>query len=103
MTRKEILDAAAKCVLLDRNADYGSPEDNFGLISDFWSDYIRARNPGVLLTPISKGDVAAMMVLIKVARLISSPKNSDHWIDIAGYAACGGQVVSVGPSENAKN
>ena len=33
MNRKEILDTAAKCVLGDREQDYGTPESNFALIA----------------------------------------------------------------------
>jgi hypothetical protein len=27
-----------------------------------------------------------------VARISTSPSKLDHWIDVAGYAACGGEV-----------
>ena len=37
-------------------------------------------------------DVAAMMILLKVARLATSPDKWDNWVDIAGYAALGGEV-----------
>lgn len=33
MNRKEILEAAAKCVCGDREQDYGSPENNFQTIA----------------------------------------------------------------------
>ena len=36
-------------------------------------------------------DVAVMMILLKIARVASS-KKSDNWVDIAGYAACGGEI-----------
>ena len=37
-------------------------------------------------------DVANMMILLKIARgAIGKPK-ADNWIDIAGYAACGGEL-----------
>jgi hypothetical protein len=34
-------------------------------------------------------DVAIMMILLKVSRLGWSPEVADHWLDVAGYAACG--------------
>ena len=37
MNRKEILEAAAKCVCGDREQDYGSPENNFAIIARLWS------------------------------------------------------------------
>ena len=64
MTRKELLDAAAGCVLHDRANQYGDVEDNFGRIAELWTKYL-----GVQLAP---HDVAAMMVLLKIARLRAS-------------------------------
>jgi hypothetical protein len=95
MTRAEILDAAKECVLKDRNATHGNPEDNFKTIAGFWTDYLRDRYKPALLTPVTLVDVAAMMTLVKVSRLISSPKHADHWVDIAGYAACGGEIATL--------
>ena len=35
-----------------------------------------------------------MMVLMKTARIKASQgRDKDSWIDIAGYAACGGELV----------
>lgn len=39
--------------------------------------------------PIAPHDVAAMMALLKVSRIAWSPNRADHWLDLAGYAACG--------------
>ena len=35
--------------------------------------------------------IANMMILLKVARLKSSPSHKDSWVDVAGYAACGAE------------
>jgi hypothetical protein len=35
-----------------------------------------------------------MLALLKVARIRSNPKHADNWIDIAGYAACGGEIAT---------
>ena len=86
MTRKEILDAAAKCVLGDREQDYGSREDSFKRIAEFWSVYT-----GFL---IEDKDVAVMLALLKIARIASGHAKDDNWIDLAGYAACGGGIES---------
>ena len=40
MNRKEILEAATKCVGGDREQDYGSPENNFQTIGNLWSDFL---------------------------------------------------------------
>jgi hypothetical protein len=82
--REQILDAAKAAVMHDRNADYDTPERNFGMISEMWSAYLGHQ--------FSPHDVAAMMILVKVARISTSPAKEDHWVDIAGYAACGGEV-----------
>jgi hypothetical protein len=38
---------------------------------------------------MSAHDVAAMMIMIKLSRIAWTPEDIDHWVDIAGYAACG--------------
>jgi len=88
MTRAEILAAAAHAVTQDRNATHGEPEDSFGLIAAYWSAHLDQ--------VISRADVAVMMNLLKLARIKTSPEHADHWIDIAGYAACGGEVATNG-------
>ena len=93
MTRKEILDNAAKCVSGDREQDYGSPERNFERIAEFWEIYLRdkavASNTDLTILP---EDVAAMLALLKIARIASGHAKADNWIDLAGYAACGGEI-----------
>ena len=97
MTRKEILDSAAKCVLGEREQDYGSPEDNFRTIAALWEVYLRrsAVAPGVELAVFPE-DVAAMLALLKIARIASGNIKADNWIDLAGYAACGGELETEG-------
>lgn len=91
MTRKEILDAAAEIVTKDRQSEYGTPEQNFELIACFWSDYVHATNPESDIV-LGGADVAAMMALMKIARIAAGKPKLDNWIDLAGYAACGGEV-----------
>jgi hypothetical protein len=83
--REHVLNTAKDFVTADRNADYGTPESNFGTIAEFWSSYLK--------TPVSPHDVAAMMLLMKVSRIMTSPSKEDNWIDAAGYAACGAEVA----------
>ena len=47
---------------------------------------------GLLTDVLDSVDVAAMMVLLKVARINPEEPHPDNWIDIAGYAACGGEL-----------
>lgn len=87
MTREEILNEAKKCVCGKREQDYGSPESNFGLIADLWSVYLR--------TDISEVDVAMMMGLLKIARIKNGGGTGDSFVDLAGYAACGGELNDI--------
>lgn len=90
MTREEILAAAKKCVCGDREQDYGSPERNFQTIANLWEDYLASK--GHVVVDIAPPDVAAMLALLKIARIASGHAKGDNWIDLAGYAACGGEL-----------
>lgn len=84
MTRTEILLAAQRCVCGDREQDYGSPEDSFATIAALWTAYLGAE--------IDSKDVAAMLALLKIARIAAGHAKEDNWVDLAGYAACGGEI-----------
>lgn len=92
MKREEILESARTCVCTDRNKQYGEPEDNFKAIAEMWMSHFKAKGYDVSITAT---DVALMLIEFKVARAITakSPK-SDTFIDIAGYAACGGEIAT---------
>ena len=45
--------------------------------------------------PLDATDVAHMMVLLKMARLVETPQHRDSWVDMAGYAATGARVNGV--------
>lgn len=88
MKRADVLVKAAECVLNDRNNTYGGPEQAFAKIAKFWSAYLD--------TEISATDVSAMMALLKLARISNNPTHVDSWVDLAGYAACGGEIANDG-------
>ncbi len=93
MTRAEILEAARACVCGQREQDYGSPEDNFATIGQFWTTYLAAAHPFDFAgESITAKDVAAMMALLKVAR-IATGSSMDSYVDLAGYAACAGEIA----------
>lgn len=93
MTRDEILAAAQKCVSGDREQDYGGPEYNFLTIANLWTIYMAAQGQITKEDKIIKPkDVAAMLALLKIARIASGHAKADNWIDLAGYAACGGEI-----------
>jgi hypothetical protein len=89
MNRPEILEAARTCVMQDRQATYDTPERNFTRIASMWSAYLGH--------PVNAVDVAAMMALLKIARIAKSPQHLDGWVDLAGYAACGGELATEQP------
>ena len=89
MNRKEILETAMKCVLGGREQDYGTPENNFRTVANMWSDYLSAKKEPMDIEP---KDVAAMLALLKIARISTGKIKADNWVDLAGYAACGGEL-----------
>lgn len=93
MTRKEILEAAERRVCGSREEDYGSPENNFGIIADLWTLYIKEKcvSPGTDVC-VNADDVANLMVLLKIARIATGVGTDDSYVDLAGYAACGGEI-----------
>lgn len=91
MKRADILHTSPQCVCGQREQDYGSPENNFQTIADFWSVYKGVK--------FSASDVAMMMALLKVARIKSGGGTEDSFVDLAGYAACGGELVTEMPVE----
>lgn len=95
LTRADILHAAEKCVCGQRETDYGTPEDNFKTIAELWESYLnKACTRGVNVRVEAK-DVAAMMALLKIARIAAGNGKADSWIDLAGYAACGAECEGV--------
>lgn len=96
MKRAEILAAAERCVCGDREQDYGSPENNFRTIANLWIDYLAAKDEPLA---IEAKDVAVMLALLKIARIASGHAKEDNWVDLAGYAACGGEIEGGGEHE----
>jgi hypothetical protein len=90
-TREDILNTALEYVTKDRQATHGKPESSFSQIAQLWTAYTHH-----LFTP---EDVAAMMILLKIARIAQNPGHNDNWVDVAGYAACGGEIAA----ENSHN
>jgi hypothetical protein len=84
MKRSEILDTAKEYVCQDRETDYGSPEDSFQAIAQYWSHYLGYS--------VTAHDVAIMMALLKIARIQTGRFKADSYIDAAGYLACAGEI-----------
>lgn len=86
-TRASILESARKCVLGEREGQYGTPGDSFSAIARLWSAYCQDRD-------FSGDDVACMMALLKIARIIYNPEHMDSWVDGCGYLACGAEIAA---------
>jgi len=87
MNRVSILEQAAEIITKDRAQTHGEDAENsFGKIADMWSAYLEH--------PVSREDVCAMMVLLKVARFSNNPAHLDGPIDICGYAAIAGELAT---------
>lgn len=87
MNRSEILAEAGRLIAGDRAQAYGPAEVSFNRIADLWSVYLDLEVTAV--------DVAHMMTLLKISRSKGDPAGVDNWIDIAGYAALGGELAAV--------
>lgn len=83
--RSEILQTALQAVTVDRAATHGRAEDTFGLLAQLWSAYL-----GI---PVTAVDAALMLGLLKIARARGNPGHGDNFVDLAGYAACAGELA----------
>lgn len=86
MKRTEILDAAKQAVTVDRAVTHGDAERTFGQIAAIWSARLGVK--------ITEAQVCIMLVDLKTCRAWGNHSHDDNWIDIAGYAACGGEVAT---------
>ena len=83
MNRAEVLSKAESLVNGPRAKEYGDAHENHARIAKMWS---------VLLdTEVSVEQVYQCMIAVKLARLTVTPEHEDSWVDIAGYAALGGE------------
>lgn len=84
MKREKILETAEELVNGPRAKAYGDAFDNHARIAALWS---------VLLnTEVNVADVYKCMIAVKLARLVQTEEHEDSWVDIAGYAALGGEA-----------
>lgn len=86
ITRQRILNLAKEAVNRKTKV-YDTPENNFELIAELWEVYLRPRGK----IEFSSVDVAMMMALLKIARIATGTATEDSFVDLAGYAACGGE------------
>jgi len=81
-----------------RAIDYGDKTQNHERIAHLWNMWMHethGKSSGLVNdNHITAYDVAVMMLLLKIARLMHSPGHTDTHIDIAGYAACMEEISS---------
>lgn len=80
--RGSVLGEASQIINGERQDVYGSPEQSFALIADYWTLYLSSRSDNE--APVSPSDVAMMMTLFKVAREANQHKR-DNVVDACGY------------------
>ena len=80
-----ILDEANAIIYGDREKTYGHPAKNLNTIAVMWKAYLIALSKD--LAELNAKDVAALMMLVKVARFANDPSHRDNLVDICGYAA----------------
>ena len=81
---ESILEEAISLISNDRHNDHGPANKSFERIAKFWSL--------ILDTPVKPHQVAQCMIALKLSRINHTSVNDDNWIDIAGYAALGGEI-----------
>jgi hypothetical protein len=84
LMRETVLETARNVITVEREGQYGTPADNFGLIASFWTEYLDLE--------ITAHDVSIMMALLKLARIRTGGFNLDNYIDTCGYVALGAEL-----------
>jgi hypothetical protein len=91
MKSGEMLAKAADIVGGERAKDYGDKYVNHRRIADLWNMWLKESRKGDNALSdcpeIQAYDVAMMMLMVKIARLMHSPGHPDSHLDIAGYAS----------------
>lgn len=83
--RASILREAETLVSATRRKEHGDPNETFAEIAKIWSVIL-----GIEVRPDQH---AACMIAVKLVRAKRNPTARDNWLDIAGYAAIGGEVA----------
>lgn len=86
MRREAILDEAKSLITGDRAQTYGDAHNTHARIGKMWGAILDTED-------IAPDLVALMMGCVKIARAARTPEHKDSWIDLAGYAALGGEFV----------
>jgi hypothetical protein len=80
---KAILNEAAD-IIDERGFEYGHQAINIKRIADLWSTYFERE-----IDPL---DVCICMALVKISRIVETPKR-DSFVDLVSYAALAGEMA----------
>lgn len=83
-SRGSVLLEAHKTINGARRDVYGSPEDSFALIAEYWNTYTASKVTECAVVTLNAKDVAMMMTLFKIAREANQHAR-DSVRDAAGY------------------
>jgi hypothetical protein len=97
MISEDMLRHAADIVSGERAKDYGDVSQNHQRIADLWNYWLFGDDG-----QIEAYDVAIMMILMKVSRLMHTRGHSDSHVDIAGYAAIAEEISRTMEKTNEK-
>jgi Domain of unknown function (DUF6378) len=84
--KTSVLEEAQNIIYGDREKTYGHPAKNLKTIANMWNAYMNNMDDAGTYKVTAK-DVAAMMMLVKVARFANDPSHRDNLVDVCGYAA----------------
>lgn len=84
--RSRLLREAESIITGDRQASYGDAAESFTRLAALWSTTLGAT--------VTAEQVALCLIQLKVSRLVASPGHADSWLDVAGYAALGGEIAA---------
>jgi hypothetical protein len=93
--RAATLDEAKRLICGDRNNQYGPPGKDFNRAAQALNSlgFGKESLDGDSLELLDDHDIATIMIVLKLSRIMWSAQKRDSWIDVAGYAACGAEVA----------
>jgi hypothetical protein len=84
MYRDDFLMEAQEIINGNRATDYGDNLDTQSRIAQIWS--------GILGIEVEPHQVTLLFITAKALRASKNAGHTDSWVDIAGYAALGGEI-----------
>ena len=89
-SKEHYLEEAHFLITGDRAEEYGDNLLNHRRIATMWNVILGKK----LTQPIGPEEVAACMIGLKIARLAEDTTKKDSWVDVVGYGALGGEMIS---------